>query len=210
MSFDDVCLVHGLWMTGIEMFLIRRRLEGMGFRTARFSYPSVTCTLRENSRRLHDFIERKGMTGCSFVCHSYGGLVVCEYLRSYSHRPCRIVFLGSPVNGSTVAKRAGRIGLLGRLAGKSLEPLRKGCPGGCDVEHHYAMIAGSLNLGLGMFFLHGEADGMVAVEDTLVPWLDKHMVIRCSHLALLFSRQAARLCGLLLPAASAAATSSTA
>ncbi len=57
------------------------------------------------------------------------------------------------------------------------------------------MIAGSINIGLGMFFLkdHLPADGLVALKDTRVPWIKEHVTIRTNHIGLLFSSEAARL-----------------
>ncbi len=190
-----VCMVHGLWMKGLEMTLLERRLHRMGLFTTRFSYASRTADISENAERLALFLERRMMKDCSFVCHSYGGLVVCRYLEGFEHsRPARIVFMGSPLNGSTLARRLGRLRIARFLAGKSLSALQTGCPTGVS-GHHCAMIAGSLNIGLGMFLLRGPSDGMVTVEDTRAHWLEEHVVIRCSHLALLFSRRAAGICG---------------
>ncbi len=190
-----VCMVHGLWMKGHEMALFGNRLEKMGFQPARFSYPSRSESLAENAGRLARFLESAGLRHCSFVCHSYGGLVVYKYLEKFQvDKPVRVVFLGSPVNGSSLARKLGGLKLVQFLAGRSLPALERGCdkaPSG----HHCAMIAGSLNIGMGMFFLDGPADGMVAVSDTRAGWLEKHVVIRCSHLALLFSGKAARECG---------------
>ncbi len=190
----SVCLIHGLWMNGREMILLGKRLEAMGFNVVRFSYPSRSATILENAHRLAEFLETSHLQGCSFVCHSYGGLVLCRYLQeSGKDWPARVVFLGSPVCGSSLAKRLGGLRLVQILAGRSLPALRKGCGRGL-YGHHCSMIAGSLNLGMGMFFLRGPADGMVAVSDTAAPWLEEHTVIRCSHLALLFSRRAALAC----------------
>jgi hypothetical protein len=56
------------------------------------------------------------------------------------------------------------------------------------------MIAGDVNIGIGMFFLDGPADGMVAISDTKARWLEHHVTVRCSHVGLLFSKEVAALC----------------
>ncbi len=189
-----VCLVHGLWMTGLEMYLLKKRLVRAGLHCVNFSYQSTSKDVGENAKRLAGFLAEKGIGQPFFVCHSYGGLVVCRYLSGYCPGPgIKVVFLGTPINGASLAKRLGDMRLVQMITGKSLPALKKGCgpgPGGI----HFAMIAGSVNIGLGMFFLKGKADGMVAVADTVAPWLEKHSVVRCSHLFLLFSKKASRLC----------------
>ena len=187
-------MVHGIWMRGYEMFLLKRRLESAGFPVIRFSYPSLSATTLENAERLQRFLEQRSPAWCLFVCHSYGGLVVCEYLNRFSPGlPTRIVFLGSPVNGSSLARRVGHIRIVRLITGKSLPALKRGCSRGL-YGHHCAMIAGSLNIGLGMFFLREEADGLVAVSDTRASWLESHLVVRCSHVGLLFSKKTAGFC----------------
>jgi len=190
----SVCLVHGLWMKGYEMYVLEKRLQARGFRTARFSYASMACTIEENAHRLHRFLKENAMQECFFASHSYGGLVTCTYLGIYgSRRPTRVVFLGSPISGATLVSKLEGLGILRLLTGKSLEPLKRGCFPAPD-EHRCAMIAGNLNLGLGMFFLKGPADGLVTVSDTMAPWLEKHVLLKCSHLALLFSKKATTIC----------------
>ena len=47
-----VVAVHGVWMRGNAMRVLRRRLEAEGYDVHVFSYPSISAGLRENARRL--------------------------------------------------------------------------------------------------------------------------------------------------------------
>jgi len=176
------------------MILLQKRLEAAGFNVVRYSYQSVSRTIQENAEGLRFFLRERGLSACSFVCHSYGGLVVCKYLGSlYNGRPVKVVFMGTPLNGATLARRLEALSFVRLITGHSLTPLKEGCKPGL-LHHRCIMIAGSLNIGLGMFFFKARADGMVKIEDTQAFWLERHHVLRCSNLALLFSKRASRIC----------------
>ena len=55
MTTETVILVHGLWVHGIAMELMRRRVARCGFRALAYSYPSMRLTLAENAERLARF-----------------------------------------------------------------------------------------------------------------------------------------------------------
>ena len=54
-------------------------------------------------------------------------------------------------------------------------------------------IAGTRRLGTGQFFAHfdEENDGTVAVSETVIPGLDDHLVLRHSHIGMLFAHDVA-------------------
>ena len=53
-DIDTVVCIHGIWGRGLEMTLIKRRLEKeYGLRVLLFSYPSVRGTLDKNAETLH-------------------------------------------------------------------------------------------------------------------------------------------------------------
>jgi pimeloyl-ACP methyl ester carboxylesterase len=187
-------------MTGMEMTLLGLRLRNQGFTTLRFHYDSRRVPVETNAERLARFTNSlPSGTVVHFVCHSLGGLVLCRTLGSYadslSCKIGRIVLLGSPVNGSTVARRTIRWKIAHYAAGKSLHTLACGCPPSCSIEA--GMLAGSVNLGIGMFFLnsHLPADGLVALEDTRADWITEHVMIRTNHIGLLLSATAAKFAG---------------
>ena len=127
------------------------------------------------------------------VSHSLGGLMALEALRADPTLPVsRVVCLGSPLQGSAVARALHRRGL-GFLVGRSADLLITGCalpwPGTAQV----GMVAGATALGVGAFFhaLPDPGDGTVAIEETRWPGLSDHVVVKASHSGLLGSRAAA-------------------
>ena len=63
-SINTVILIHGIWGQGLEMTLIKRRLEKeYGFQVLLFSYPSVRGTLDENAAKLSTFIAEQQLDG---------------------------------------------------------------------------------------------------------------------------------------------------
>ena len=54
---ETVVFIHGLWLNGTEMGLMRRRLtRGYGFPTRQFSYRTTSRSLSENIGLLNDVI----------------------------------------------------------------------------------------------------------------------------------------------------------
>ena len=53
---EVVVLIHGLFMGGREMTLLRHRLAVAGFSTRQFSYPSVRVSPAVAARLLGDFV----------------------------------------------------------------------------------------------------------------------------------------------------------
>ncbi len=202
-----VILVHGLWMTGLEMRLLEARLRRHGFSTEIFRYFSRNASLSANTTRLQRFCSRIKSDKLCFVCHSYGGILLCNCLKqklAFTRKIRSSVFLGSPLQGATVARMLGDT-IAGAFAmGKSRSALIRGCA--LDVRPWFptGMITGTINIGLGMFFLpgKGESDGMVTVHDTSAPWISERIRVGTTHLGLLFSGQVAVLTANFLQAGS--------
>ena len=54
---EAVVLVHGIWMTGLDLVLLRHRLRGAGFDATIHPYPSLSRTPTENARGLRERLE---------------------------------------------------------------------------------------------------------------------------------------------------------
>ncbi|MGM0595115.1 MAG: esterase/lipase family protein [Pseudomonadota bacterium] len=190
---EAIVLVHGLWMKGPEMFLLRRRFRRAGYKVHQFSYRSVARRLAENARRLDAFVQKVEGERVHFVAHSLGGLVVRRLFHDAPRqRPGRIVTLGSPHSGSYVANRLSRSNLIRKMLGCSLPPL-SGELHPWSAERELGSIAGSLSVGVGWLVrdLPRPNDGTVAVEETRLEGMSDHTVVRTSHMAMLFSARVA-------------------
>jgi pimeloyl-ACP methyl ester carboxylesterase len=187
----SVVSVHGLWMRGASMAVLRRRLEAHGFGFHDFAYSSVTASLAVNAAALAEFIDRVPGDAIHIVGHSLGGVLACAMLESCRPtRIARIVCLGSPLKGSRTAARLMRLPGGRRLIGRSLEDVQArggfaAWPAGVEV----GSIAGSIPLGIGRLLgpFPEPNDGTVAVAETQIAGLADHIVLPVSHVALLWS-----------------------
>jgi pimeloyl-ACP methyl ester carboxylesterase len=193
-----VVLVHGLWFGAWSLGLLARRLRKAGFRPLRFRYRTTRAGLDDHAAELQRFVGRVGETPVHFVAHSLGGLVTLRMLAGRPNLPGgRVVLLGSPLNGSAVARRAARIPGGARLLGQVRPTLERGFGTGV-AERETGMIAGSRSFGLGLVVggAGGAGDGTVAVSETRADGLRDHLVLPVTHTGMLFSaavaRQAAR------------------
>jgi pimeloyl-ACP methyl ester carboxylesterase len=192
---ETVVLVHGLWVHGITMSLMRRRLERDGYRVFSYSYPSVRLAFAENTARLARYLRGVGALRSHFIGHSLGGLIVLRMLEEAADVvPGRVILMGTPVAGSHAARKlvslpCGRAAL-GRSMVEWMEPRRLACATGCEI----GVIAGRMPVGAGRIVapdLPAPHDGAVSVEETRLPGMRDHIVLNVSHSGMLVSRAAA-------------------
>jgi pimeloyl-ACP methyl ester carboxylesterase len=191
-----VILVPGLWMSGLQLTMIRRRLEADGaLRALFFTYPTIVGSMSDHVRRLLDWVHAHPSERLHFVGHSLGGLVILRALQVTDDLPPgRAVLLGSPLQGSRTAQRFarlpfGRALLGGALAEECIEWSPREWSGRRDV----GVIAGSMGVGIGRLFgaLEDAHDGTVMVEETRLPGAKDHIVVAASHTGLLLSAEVA-------------------
>jgi pimeloyl-ACP methyl ester carboxylesterase len=186
-----VVLVHGLWLNGLEFFVLRDRLRRAGFAPTALHYSSMNSSLEEAAEALRARLRRFGAGPAHVVAHSLGGLVALEaFSRDDGLPPGRVVLLGSPVQGSRAARAVARWGhgpqILGPLA--SLELCRT-TGRRWDSSREVGVIAGSRPAGLGRLFseLPEPNDGTVAMDETRLPGATAQAAYDVSHTGMLFS-----------------------
>jgi pimeloyl-ACP methyl ester carboxylesterase len=193
---ETVVLVHGLWMPGLAMELIRRRVARGGYRAVAYSYPSMRLTLSENAEQLARYLRDLNASRLHLVGHSLGGLTALRAIEvATALPPGRVVLLGTPVTGSYAARRLQRLPGGRTVLGRSLaEWLRSPRPMAVPARET-GVIAGRLSLGLGKLVaprLPQPNDGVVSVEETQLPGMHDHIVLPVSHSGMLVSRAVAR------------------
>jgi pimeloyl-ACP methyl ester carboxylesterase len=191
----SIVTVHGLWMRGAAMRVLRRRLMPRGFTVHEFTYSSITGSLSDGAAALGAFVERVPGDAVHLVGHSLGGLLICALLeRRVPERMGRIVCLGTPFKGSRTAARITRWPGGRHVVGKCLGEVH--ARGGFDAWRagvEVGCIAGRMPFGVGRLLgpFPEPNDGTVAVEETQIAGLKDHIVLPVSHVALLWSAQVA-------------------
>ena len=192
-----VVCVHGIWGKGIEMALMRRRLQKEhGFRVLLFNYPSVRGTLDGNADKLARFIVDQRATDAHIIGHSLGGIIA---LRMLANDPGavsgRVVCIGSPLTGSRPAARLAQQKWAAPIIGHSLPagvvhaPASDWADKVCE-SHEVGVIAGTVPIGFGRLVtkFDGEHDGSVAVAETRLDGAKDHICLKVSHKSILVSR----------------------
>lgn len=194
MNREVVVCVHGLWVNGMDMFLLRHRLSRY-FETHQFSYSSVLNSPAENAKALQAYVYGIEAETVHFVAHSLGGLVVRHLLHSYpAQRPGRIVTLGTPHRGSYSADQFASFPPGRFLLGKSVAGGLSGELPAWSGQAELGSIAGTLRFGMGVLIpgLPAPNDGTVSVAETRLEGMKAHLCLPLSHFGLLFSMTAAR------------------
>lgn len=202
-----IVYVHGLWQSGGEAALLRRRLAQDLHADARaFSYPSVAADASSNGRRLAKYLSALSADELHLVGHSLGGLVILKAFDLDPELqarlpPGRIVLLGSPLRGSRTARTLASWPFGRRIMGRSIDEevlaaRERQWPGAREL----GVIAGNLGVGLGRLVgpLPGPNDGTVLVEETLLAGAKERVVLRVSHTGMLFAPVVARTAGMFL------------
>lgn len=188
---DRVLLLHGIWMTGLEMSWLAHRLSAEGYLVEQFRYRSLSRTPEENAQRLNRFIQQRGYDCLHLVAHSLGGLVLLNLFDLYPDQPPgRVVLLGSPVHGSAVARRLVQHAWGRPLIGRSGERgLVEGAPS-WNGRRELGVIAGTGGtVGIGRLLggLDGVSDGTVMLKETEIPVASDRRLHETGHMGMLFS-----------------------
>ena len=198
---DAVVYVHGLWFSGHEGFLLRRRLlRERGYDWRAFSYASTLLSMDDIADALHAFIATlHGAPRVHLLGHSLGGIAILRCLERHPLLPPgRVVFLGTPSVASRAASAVGRFrygrAILGRAATEELLHTHQRQ---WMHERELGIIAGTQPLSLGRLVVKFDEpnDGTVAVSETRLPGATQVITLPVSHTGLLLSARVAHEVG---------------
>lgn len=193
-DIPHVVLVHGLWFSELWLQPLARRLRAAGFEVKGFGYSSTRVPLERSAMRLQHLCARDFSRGVHLVGHSLGGLLILQMLQAGRwSRPGRVLFLGTPLTGSAVARRAANWPGASLLLGEATDALVKGHPA-WPKDRIIGMVAGSRSVGLGRITggLDKPNDGTVAVSETRHPGLSAHIILPVTHTGMIYSAVVAR------------------
>lgn len=192
---DHVILLHGIWMRGITLAPLARRLRDAGFSVEIHDYASVTGSWDASAAHLAERWRNSTHSRVHVVGHSLGGMLAMHVAQISDDLPDgRIVCLGSPLKGSAAARRMGMIAVAGWLMGHSLPILRDGFAQWQGTPA-VGVIAGRRPIGLGGLVspLERPHDGTVSVVETHLAGIADHRVVDATHSGLVFSPHVAAL-----------------
>lgn len=198
---QQVVLIHGFWMTGLELYRLGRFLKQQGYQTVFFRYPSFQKTPSENAKRLQQFLQKHPAKERHFIAHSLGGIVLAHLFHQFPMQPTgKAILLGSPIQGSAVARRLNRWPLLRLILGRSGE---QGLFGGAPAwpeDRELGVVVGRLGLGIGLVIggVQAPHDGVVNEQETWPATEHARLIMETNHLGLPLSAAVAKACVLFL------------
>jgi pimeloyl-ACP methyl ester carboxylesterase len=197
-SINTVICIHGIWGQGLEMTLIKRRLEKeYGFEVLLFNYPSVRGTLDDNAEKLSNFIAGKQLDSAHLLGHSLGGVIALRLLANHPETvPGRVVCIGSPLTGSRAVEFLTTQNWAEPFIGQSLPAgtvhtvANEWASHVCE-ERDVGVIAGTSPYGFGRLVttFDGDNDGSVAVSETRLDGAKDHICLNVSHKSMLVSAE---------------------
>jgi len=193
-SKTEIILVHGLWFGAWALGTLGRNLHGMGFPIRYFDYGATADHLGRHAQELHRFALEGEVDRQHFLGHSLGGLVILRMLAEFDDiPPGRVVLLGSPLGGSSVARKMNRIPGAEKLLGKARSPLEQGYAD-LPPDRETGMITGSKAVGLGLLTggPGGPSDGTVGIREADAKGLKDRLVLPVTHTGMLYSAEVAQ------------------
>ena len=190
-----VVVVHGLYMPGSELYLLRRRLIRAGFSATQFRYRTIVHDVDRSAASLAENVAGVSGDTVHLIGYSLGGIVILKMIERYgAERIGRIVSLGSPFCGSVSAINLRRLPggkhLLGRAMAQANEEADERS---WDGARELGVIAGDRARGMGCVIgpLPKPNDGTVTVAETQLPGAKDHIVLPVTHLSMLWSAEVA-------------------
>ena len=188
----SIVAIHGLWMNGMEMTVLRRRLhDSYGYECCQFSYHSVAQGLVHNMQQLKRFIDSQSADEVHIVAHSLGGVLALQTLRRFPDtKVARVVCLGSPLCDSRAARKLFAHGWGRKITGQTLHDAIVDQPlGRWDGTPEVGSIAGTVAFGLGRIItpLERPNDGAVSAAEARLPGISDYIELPVNHIGLVLS-----------------------
>ncbi len=181
------------------MFLLAPRLREIfpKSKVHAFDYHSRKLTVAQATEALADFVARAtGGEGVSFVGHSLGGIIsrALDATGECTSPLERLVTLGSPHNGATIAAILSRYSIPRGVFGPVLKELGSLSLPARPKNLEIGCIVGATNTRFGFFPFFGEDnDGLVLTREALLAECADHVSLAAFHGLMPFSKRIANL-----------------
>ncbi|CZF82526.1 MULTISPECIES: PGAP1-like alpha/beta domain-containing protein [Grimontia] len=187
-----IILLHGLYMHGVAMIPLEKRLTNAGHAVLNISYSTVMPNLKALFGEMDAFIDGEEAV---IVGHSMGGVITRVYLENESEMSKHVktvITLGTPHKGSKVAAFFKGIGISDFMFQESsrflLPDYEPTWPEGSTLYS----IAGDMRIGPAAVLLRSkESDGTVLIDETKIEGMASHEIFPVTHTALIFAKRVA-------------------
>lgn len=205
-------MIHGLSVPRLVMLRLKWLLEGKyGRKCYNIAYNTRWNDIPGCARIVSREVAKLGFREVDAVVHSMGGIVLRWAM---NHQPMprlrRAVMIGTPNQGAWMArwmyeKTGASFPLIHGEAALQLRPGSEGIIGqaGDLGDAEVGVIAGGTGSNRGMrewtrIPIPGDNDGVVRVEETILPGMKDFLLLRCTHTGLLLSPHTAHMTNLFL------------
>jgi pimeloyl-ACP methyl ester carboxylesterase len=147
--------------------------------------------LEANAARLAAYLDTTPGDPIHLIGHSLGGVIAVKALQDHpAGCPGHVVCLGSPLSGSSAARRLSRLPGGRWLLAKSEDGLTGRILSPWSGPGELGVIAGNLPIGLGRLLggLPLPNDGVISVDETRLPGMSAHVTVPASHFSMLWSK----------------------
>lgn len=200
---ETLVTIHGFLGTPYNMYYLAKPLKKEKMLVAHWGYSSRDKTIRHHAEDLVSYLKTLALASpgkpIHFLAHSMGGLILRSAL---NHPECpaeaqrgAAILVGTPNGGSAWARRLGEFSIVQSLvkdqSGKELmTEMNFDHLGEFPQTMRVMVIAGNFSMN---FFLAGENDGTVMVEETYLKTPHQHVILKQGHKSILFSNYTAGL-----------------
>lgn len=181
-----VLLVHGLFGHPITLWLLGSYLKKKGFKVSSFGYPKYP-SMDDVGKKFQEKVKK--WKPDIIIGHSLGGCILTQNLKELDSSVKTVICLGSPLQGSSIAKFLTRTPFRLLLSEAVKKLLLNEIPVQ-ETKIRFGIIVGTKRntiFGLPLFFLRGGHDGVVRVNETHVKHSHHRIEMDVDHMDFMWS-----------------------
>ncbi len=197
MLHEYVVLLHGFGKSSSSLEKIADKLKKCGYRAINIEYPSRSHNISEIAEKFVLPRIAKEIETCSkihFVGYSMGGIITRYILEYYKPKNLgRVVLIATPNQGTEVVNSLSKYTWFKTIFGPAIldvavnSSFLTNLPNRVDYET--GVISGNLSVNpiSSLFFIKGDDDGTVSIENTKLDGMKDNIIIPATHFSLLYN-----------------------